>query len=326
MYQVVVFLLALTITACNADIRNHGDLVTKIPPSEGPAEYPSGKKGISPTLIGGTPVDPANPFVQGILKIRTDNAGCTASLIGPRVMISAAHCGKNGSKSEFLVNGKSYSTVNERSPLYPGKDHDVMLGLVSEPVEGIQYHSVTSTPPKVGDEVVLYGFGCINPGGGGGNDGILRTGTTKITSFSNYDFVTKKPNGAALCFGDSGGPGFVSVDGNLFQLGVNSKGNISDTSYLADTSKTASQDFFKAFTEKHSVEICGINKDCLGPPMIKIQMESEMLGTFTVDLKPETADPDFVKTNLGNLIRFLEKDLKGPESGTSPPFGQCSQN
>jgi len=328
MYQVLVFILALFVaTSCNAKkYPAPGDLLTGFPPDSGPAKYPTGGGTVSPTLIGGQPVDPADPFVQGILKIKTDQSGCTASLIGPRVMITAAHCGKSGTSSVFQVQGNSYSTENERSPIYPSKDHDIMLGLVDKPVEGIRYHSVASVPAKVGDPVYLYGYGCINPGGGGGNDGILRHGESEINSFSNFDFVAKKPDGAALCFGDSGGPGFVEVDGKKWQIGINSKGNISDTSYLADLSKHESLTFIKDFADKHSVEVCGINKDCFEPPgpqPIEIEIESELLGTFSVSLKPDTQEPDKVKTYLGDLIRYLEKDMQDPSGSKPPPFGGC---
>lgn len=325
-YQFLVFAVLLFVSSCH--VSNAGDLLTKFPPSEGPAKYPSGG-GISATLIGGVPVDPADPFVQSILKIKTGQSGCTASLVGPRVMVTAAHCGKSGTSSQFEVQGKSYSTQNERSPLYPGEDHDILLGLVDKPVEGIAYQSVANLPPKVGDALYLYGFGCIQPGGGGGNDGILRTGESEVSSFSNYDFVAKKPNGAALCFGDSGGPGFVEVDGEKYQVGVNSKGNISDTSYLADLSKTDSQKFFKDFAAKHSVEICGVNKDCFEPPgplPILIELESELLGKFSVELKPDTQEADKVRTYLGDLIRYLEKDMEDPGGSVKPPsWGTNSQ-
>ncbi len=320
LYRIAVFTMLLVLSACDAkDYPAPGDLLTGIPPHSGPAQYPGG---ISATLIGGVPVDPNDPFVDAILKIRTDQSGCTASLIGPRVMITAAHCGKSDTSSVFEVQGKSYSTINERSPLYPAKDHDMMLGLVDKPVEGIRYHSVATIPAKVGDGLFLYGYGCINPGGGGGNDGILRTGKSEISSFSNWDFIAKKPGGAALCFGDSGGPGFLEVDGKKWQIGVNSKGNISDTSYLTDLSKHDSLTFLKDFATKHSVEICGINKDCFEPPgpqPITIEIESEILGKFTVELKPDTQEPDKVRTYLGDLIRYLEKDMQDPSGSVKPP-------
>jgi len=322
MYHVAVFIALLAVASCNAgEYPNKGDLVTPLPPADGPAKYPAA--GIGMKLIGGVPVDPDDPFVQGILKIKTDQSGCTASLLGPRVMVSAAHCAKTGTSSVFQVQGKSYSTQNERSPVYEGgKDHDILLGLVDKPVEGIRYHSVATLPPKVGDEITLYGYGCINPGGGGGNDGILRVGKTEISSFANYDFITQRPGGVALCFGDSGGPGFVEVDGKKWQIGVNSKGNISDTSYLTDLSKHESLTFFTDFAKKHNVEICGVTKDCFEPPApqpIEIEIESELLGTFSVSLKPDTQEPDKVKTYLGDLIRYLEKDMQDPSGSVKPP-------
>jgi Trypsin len=108
----------------------------------------------------------------------------------------------------------------------------------------------------------LLGYGCTDTSGNGGNDGILRTGETVITDFSNLDMVSQRPNGAALCFGDSGGPAFVSNRGQHLLLGVNSKGNIKDTNYNTRTDIEPTTTFLRNFAASNGVDICGINKNC----------------------------------------------------------------
>jgi hypothetical protein len=119
------------------------------------------------------------------------------------------------------------------------------------------------------------GYGCIRPGGGGGNDGKLRAGYAEITGDSGYDIVSGKQGQAALCFGDSGGPMFDdsndsndsldSLDqGNLNPdvvklLAINSKGNIRWRNYNASLVNAESQRFLVSVGEKYSVQICGIN-------------------------------------------------------------------
>jgi len=200
-------------------------------------------------LINGSPVN--IPQVVRIVNLTTRSA-CTATIVGPRVIVTAAHCANNGQVVAFRSNGVVHRATVTRSPLFPGRDHDVALGLLAAPIN--------IPPATIGGAVRplqlvdLTGFGCTQPGGGGGNDGILRQGVSRVIGFSNFDFVTR--NGAALCFGDSGGPAFQR--GSRTVIGVNSKGNISTTSFMVRMDLTATRDFFKNFERTNSVDILGI--------------------------------------------------------------------
>jgi hypothetical protein len=117
---------------------------------------------------------------------------------------------------------------------------------------------------SIGDIVTLVGYGCTQPGGGGA-DGRKRTGNAEVTGFSSFDIVSRK--GAALCFGDSGGPMFQ----RLFKpseepkkiIGVNSKGNIRDTNYNLRLGLEVVQNWLKDFEKAQNVQICGVSKECI---------------------------------------------------------------
>ena len=294
MRTLILFSLTLfTLTACRAQ-----NMITKVPPSDGPAKYPE-----KFNIIGGIEVPAGDPKYDSVLKILTDGANCSATLVGPKAILTAAHCAKNDATSTFTVGGKQYSAKMTRSTLYPGVDHDLALGLVSEIVPNVAYEQITAQELKATDAIVMYGYGCIKAGGGGGNDGILRYGPSTISSFSAKDFVAKKPDGAALCFGDSGGPSFAS-DGT--QIGVASKGNISDTSYFANLTIPDSKSFLTKWAADNAVDICGVTMDCSGPAPEKIVVASEKLGELQFTLNPETLDPAYVKRHMEMLIDFLE--------------------
>ena len=219
-----------------------------------------------PLLIGGRPAKPGE-FPEAVY-INFGGGRCTGSIIGPRVLLSAAHCARNGSSGTFQI-GQSLYKVSEcrHHPSYPGSDVDLMLCVVNREVDT----SFASLPPEGfglsrGDKITIVGYGCIRPGGGGGNDGVLRVGDAKVTGFSGQDIVSK---GSGLCFGDSGGPAYVPMSDAFaqahIQVSVNSKGNIRDTNYTARTYNDTARSFIAKFAKDKGLDICGVTTDCVTP-------------------------------------------------------------
>lgn len=218
-----------------------------------------------PTLINGIVADMAE--WPASVSVRSGNAGCTGTVVGPRVLFHAAHCVGNGGTSTFRAGGASYSARCEHSPNYRGNSTaDWTLCLTSQPVQNVAFENINTDPELVqrGDELLLTGYGCTRPGGGG-SDGLYRIGTANVIRLpggTNNDIVTL--GGAALCFGDSGGPAFKVQDAVRWLVGVNSRGNISTTSYLSATHTPQAVSFFTNWMQKTGAEICGITPNMLG--------------------------------------------------------------
>ncbi len=222
-----------------------------------------------PTLIGGTPANPAD--WPASVYAHMGNSACSATVVGEQVLIIASHCVSHGGSASFSVGANNYTSTCARSPKYrQGIDHDLALCKVSKKVEGIKYENVNQDNAlvKVGDTILLTGYGCIRPGGGGGNDGIYRIGEAKVfglPSGNNYDIYTK--GRAALCYGDSGGSAYVYLDAEKTKrvmISTNSKGDIREESWITSTSTPASVDFIKDWSAQNSVKICGVHSDATG--------------------------------------------------------------
>lgn len=238
--------------------------------------------GENQTLIGGTEAQPGEfPEVVYIKhQIETGRwARCTSTIIGPRVILTAAHCVKdNGEISpagfhnetalEFQVGQKVFKAQCKQAPLYRDnkEDHDVALCVTDRKMD-VKYASVAKDGPALDDFVQLIGYGCTQQGGGGGNDGILRWGEAKVVqlpSDQNNWFYTRWKT--ALCFGDSGGPSMKKLDSprtdHHWVIGVNSRGNIRDLSLMTAMWLDKTKQFLGDFTRSTDTKICGFNLDC----------------------------------------------------------------
>ncbi len=221
-----------------------------------------------PRLINGKAADPKK--WPSSVYASMSGSRCSATVVGKQTLLLAAHCVKSGGKASFTVGPNSYTSTCTRAPQYNGNTTaDWVLCLIDRPVIGSDFEHINSNPNRLqmNDELLLTGYGCVNPGGGGGNDGTYRIGTSRITRLpqgSDNDIITK--SGAALCYGDSGGPAFyIDPDTHArWVVAVNSRGNISTTSYLSSLSSDTAQKFINDWASKNNQRICGIHADARG--------------------------------------------------------------
>jgi hypothetical protein len=219
-----------------------------------------------PMLINSRPADPEE-WPASVYAHMENNAACSATLVGERVLLIASHCVQDGGRVSFAAHANNYTARCSRHPFYEKNlTADWTLCLVERPVTGVLFESIgVNEKIAIGDLVTLSGYGCTHLNGGGGNDGIFRIGTAAIEGLpykDDFDVVTR--GGAALCFGDSGGSAYLVKSDKRVIFGVNSRGDIHTTSYLpwvaSETFLNWARDWAR---NSNNVRICGIHEDAL---------------------------------------------------------------
>jgi MYXO-CTERM domain-containing protein len=162
---------------------------------------------------------------------------CTATLIGPRTVLTAAHCVTDSKASPFvlrepieyeLAGGLRVVTSVVVHPGYSGTSitNDLAVVHLLEAVTKVTPTAIAGTAPTVGENITLVGFGCLSEGEPA-TFGTKRTGDAVIAAVLDTQY--RFPVGAtliSLCEGDSGGPSFVTAGAGLVQVGIHSYNTI----------------------------------------------------------------------------------------------------
>jgi hypothetical protein len=240
-------------------------------------------------ILNGKPADPKSWPVS--LQFESAGGFCTSTLVGERVILTAAHCVANNAQASVFYDNNLTTVTCHHHPQYKGPScltattiadikgctADVALCVADaafpSQVAGqpVKFESVNGDPAVVKKDgpVVLLGYGCTQPGGS--VSAILRIGSAKVNSVSVPGASSDPSNtmqeyivaqgGSAVCQGDSGGAAFNTQEGSRRIVGVNSRGNIATISFLTSTSDQHIQDFFKSFSgSPRNLEICGVTQ------------------------------------------------------------------
>jgi secreted trypsin-like serine protease len=219
------------------------------------------------------------------LQFERNGAYCTSTIVGERVLLTAAHCVENGSKARAFIKGTWKDDITCYHPTQysgpgcngaasveeiAGCTADIALCLADTPFESTRIEAINSDPneTKAGASLTLLGFGCTKRGGSLSKD--LMIGFTKVTTTSVPGASSNPKNvlqeyviaegGAAVCSGDSGGAAYNSEDSAVRKIvGVGSRGNLSTTSYLTNVTDQHISDFLRSWSSSNGADICGIS-------------------------------------------------------------------
>lgn len=148
-------------------------------------------------LLGGTYTNTAPGAVGRI-------SGCTASIVDPRFVLTAAHCtaATGANAGAFVYSNESawanYDYVHQLWNPYPpqsGYEHDLALLRLSQPALAATPARIATGLPASGTACIKYGAGC--------QDRTTQAGAGSL-QFINFNW----PDSYVNCPGDSGGPAF----------------------------------------------------------------------------------------------------------------------
>ena len=206
--------------------------VEQTPPAEGVGQQ-------SKPIIGGS-ITMGDPAVVALVIGSNGrySSYCTGSLIGPKTVLTAAHCiYAQGTNAPYSVAFGTYSTNptsvvrvvgQTRHPMYTGQSNDFGLLQLERAVTNVPLLRMNDAPMTnalLGVAVRHSGFG-VTDGTSQTGGGIKREVSTPLRRVANTSFESGGM-GKQTCQGDSGGPGFMTLPGETSErlIGVVSYGD-----------------------------------------------------------------------------------------------------
>jgi V8-like Glu-specific endopeptidase len=155
---------------------------------------------------------------------------CTATLVGSKTVLTAAHCVDGVSSATFKVGGKTYYATKaaKHGSYVKGvlNAYDVAVVVLAQQVTGVAPASLSKTPPQPGQGITVVGYGITKSGLT--DSGTKRSAKNAISKVYTQYFRYSGSGGGAgnVCQGDSGGPTFRQEGGKEMLIGVHSTASV----------------------------------------------------------------------------------------------------
>lgn len=237
----------------------------------GPGAAPEAVSEAAAPIIGGT-VTTGDPAVVLLVSYPSDEstlATCTAALIAPTVLVTAAHCVDPGTHvgHTFGVftgpDASAYASVTQLKPqlaavksvhAHPDYDTappfraDIAVVVLEQPlaVAPLPINRSLPSPSLVGGPARIVGYGQVQYGK---YNVIKHEAATVLASIGPVDTAVVGDVKHRSCIGDSGGPALVKIDGIETIVGVDS---YTETSGCLEAASYRRTDVYTAFLDEYA--------------------------------------------------------------------------
>ena len=191
-------------------------------------------------IVGGKEVSRQETLRQSVVALISQRADgtealCTGTILDDQSILTAAHCVDEhptkmsvifssqvrGAAPEFIRNAPAFSQ-NPAWKRSRGEDGDVAVvhfdGGLPKGFQAVRLAS-QGLDLRNGTEVLLVGYGVTN-GSTHAGSGTLRETTSQVIGQKSARQTMTDGRQSSVCFGDSGGPGFVKQGNSFVQWGV----------------------------------------------------------------------------------------------------------
>jgi len=158
-------------------------------------------------------------------KLTTSNSLCTATLVGKKTVVTAAHCVNTYGSHTFTVGGTAYqATKAVRHPQYSSYSitNDIAI-VILQTAPSVQPTPISTAAPSVGTEITIVGYGKTSEyQSDAGTKRMAKANIAEVTSTRIRIPQSTDSTMGNICNGDSGGPSYATLGGVEVVVGVHS--------------------------------------------------------------------------------------------------------